>query len=156
MRVFVVAGGHAVPWFEPADAPFYGLARLVPFRVVGLGVQAPAPGRNDGFNVPLRPPVAEAVAVIGPVRDQAEQGRVGLGFHQGPGLGTVVALAACHAQAQRTASSIRPARDRGAEAAPAAAPRGLRLWLWARARPVCPAARRINPERPDGPAGAAA
>ena len=27
LLVFVVAGGHAAPLFEPADAPFHGLAR---------------------------------------------------------------------------------------------------------------------------------
>ena len=43
LRVLVVAGGHAAPWFEAAEAPCHGLARRVPFRVVGLGVQAPAP-----------------------------------------------------------------------------------------------------------------
>ena len=88
---------------------------------MGLGVQAPAPGRNDGLDVPLRPLGAEAIAVIGPVRDQAGQGRVDPVFHQGPGPGAVMVLAARHAQAQRTAPSIRQDMDLGAEAAPASA-----------------------------------
>ena len=37
MCIFVVAGSHAAPVLEPADAPFHGVARLVPFRGVGLG-----------------------------------------------------------------------------------------------------------------------
>ena len=37
VRVLVIAGGHAAPVFEPIGAPFPGVARLVPFRVVGLG-----------------------------------------------------------------------------------------------------------------------
>ena len=106
LRVFVVASGHAAPLFESADAPFHGLTRLVPFRVVGLGVQASAPGRKDGLDVPWRQPGAEAVVVIGPVRDQAGQGRVAV-FPQGAGLGAVVARAARHAQAQGTAPAIR-------------------------------------------------
>ena len=65
--------------------------------------------RNDGLKAPLRPPGAEAVTVIGPVCDQAGQGRVGPVFH--PGLGAVVALAA-----------------------PAAAQCGLRLFVPGRAR----------------------
>ena len=97
MYVFIVASGHAPPPFEPADAPFHGVARLVPFRFVRLGVQASVPGRKDGFDAPLREPGAEGVAVIGPVRDQAGQGRAGSGLSQGPGLDTVVALAAGHA-----------------------------------------------------------
>ena len=81
LRVLVVAGGHAAPWFEAAEAPCHGLARRVPFRVVGLGVQAPAPGGKDGLHIPWRPLGTEAVAVISPVRDQAGQGRVGPGFY---------------------------------------------------------------------------
>ena len=42
LRVFVVAGGRTVPWFEPADAPFHGIVCLVPFRVIGIQVPAPA------------------------------------------------------------------------------------------------------------------
>ena len=49
---------------------------LVPFRGVGLGVQASASGRNDGLDAPLHQLGVEAVAVIGSVRDQ----RVGPGF----------------------------------------------------------------------------
>ena len=94
----------------------------------------PAPGRNDGLDAPLRQPCAEGVAVIGPVRDQAGQGRVRPGFHQGLGLSAVVALAARHAQVQGTAASIRQNVDRGAEAAPATAQRGLRLLVLGRAR----------------------
>ena len=41
MGVFVVAGGHAPPLLEPAEALFHGIARLVSFRVVGLGIRAP-------------------------------------------------------------------------------------------------------------------
>ena len=133
LRVFVVASGHAAPWFEFVEAPFHGLARRVPFRVVGLGVQASAPGRKDGLDVPWHPPGAEAVVVLGSVRDQAGQGRVAV-FPQGPGLGAVGARAARHAQVPGTALAIRQAVDRGAEAAPAAAPRGIRLLLLGRAR----------------------
>ena len=110
-----------MPAFEPTEAPFHGVARRVPFLVVGLGVRAPVSGRNDGFDAPLRPPRAEGVAVIGPVGDQAGQGRVRPGFHQGSGLSAVVALAARHVQAQGTVPSIRQDVDLGAEAAPAAA-----------------------------------
>ena len=91
-------------------------------------------GRNDGLDAPLRPPGAEAVTVIGPVCDQAGQGRVGPVFHQGLGLGAVGARAARHAQAQRTAPQVRQAMDLGAEAAPAAAQCGLRLFVPGRAR----------------------
>ena len=48
----------------------------------GWGVRAPGPGRNDGLDVLLRPLGAEDVAVIGPVRDQAGQGRVSPSFHR--------------------------------------------------------------------------
>ena len=89
------------------------------------------PRRNDGLNVPLRPPGAEGVAVIGPIRDQAGQGRVAV-FPQGPGLGAVVARR--HAQVQGTAPAIRQDGDLGAAAGAAAAPRGIRLFLWGRAR----------------------
>ena len=64
MRVFVIASGHAPPPLEPADAPFHGVARLVLFQGVGLGVRAPLPGRNDGLGTPLRQSRAEGVAVI--------------------------------------------------------------------------------------------
>ena len=37
MRVQVIARGHAPPALEPAEAPFHGVARRVPFRVVRLG-----------------------------------------------------------------------------------------------------------------------
>ena len=93
MGVFVIAGGHAAPLFEPADAPFNGVARRVPFRVVGLGRGAPVPDRNDGLDALLRLPRAEGVSVLGPVVDQAGQRR-SPGFHQSLGLGAVVALAA--------------------------------------------------------------
>lgn len=43
-------GGHAPPAFEPAGAPFHGVARLLSFRVVGLGVRAPGSGGHDGLN----------------------------------------------------------------------------------------------------------
>lgn len=39
---------------EPTGALFRGVACLVPFRVVELGVRAPGPGRNDSLNGPLR------------------------------------------------------------------------------------------------------
>ena len=58
-------------------------------------------------DVLLRQLGAEGVAVIGSVRDQAGQRRVGSSFHQGPGLGAVVALAPRHLQAQGTPPSIR-------------------------------------------------
>ncbi len=75
-----------------------GVARRVPFRGVGLGVQTPAPGRKDGLNVPLRWPDASGVIVIGPIRDQAGQRRADPGL--GQGLGAVVARAARQAQTQ--------------------------------------------------------
>ena len=162
VRIFV-ASGHAPPPFEPADAPFYGVARLVPFRVVRLEVQASVPGRKDGCDVPLREPGAEGVAAIGPVRDQAGQGRAGSGFPQGPGLDTVVALAAGHAQRLGTALSIRQDMARGAAVAPVATQRVIRRGLLGRARPAhvrarpcCLAARRTDPDWPAGrPSGAA-
>ena len=83
MCVLIVAGGHAPPVREPAEAPFHRLARRVPFRVVGLGVRAPLPGGSDGLEVPLREPGAEGVAILGPIRDQAGQGRAGARFPQG-------------------------------------------------------------------------
>ncbi len=102
------ACGHAPPPLEPAEAPFNGIARLVPFGVVGPGVRAPLPGGNDGLDALLLQPGAEGVAVIGPVGDQAGQGRARPGFPQGLGLGAVVALAARQAQVQGTAAAIRP------------------------------------------------
>ena len=132
-----------------AEVPFHGLARLVSFRVVGLGVHAPLPGRNNGLDALLLPLGAEGVAVIGPVGDQAGQRRVRPGFHQGPGLGAVVVLVPRHAQAQGTAASIR--QNLGAEAASAAARADPFLCFGARrarARPCCPA--RTDPDRPAG------
>ena len=120
-----------MPLLEPTEAPFHGVARRVPFRGVGLGAREPGPGRNDGLAVLLCQLGAEDVAVIGSVRDQAGQGRVGLGFHPGPDLGAVVALAP--APAQGTAPSIRQDVDLGAEAASAAAEDRLRLFLLGRA-----------------------
>ena len=58
-------------------------------------------------DVLLRQLGAEGVAVIGSVRDQAGQRRVGSSFHQDPGLGVVVALAARPSQVQGTTPSIR-------------------------------------------------
>ena len=88
--------GHAPPPFEPADAPFHGVARRVPFRVMRLGVRAPAPDRDDSLQTPLREPSAESVAVIGPIRDQTGQGRAVQVFTQTRAW----ARAARHAQAQ--------------------------------------------------------
>ena len=107
MRVLIIAGSHAPPPFETAEAPFHGVARRVPFRVAGLGF-VPLPGRNDRLNALLLSPGAEGVAVIGPVGDQAGPRRVRPGFYPGPGLGAVVALAARHAQAQGTAAADPP------------------------------------------------
>ena len=100
----------------------------------GAGVQAPAPVRKDGLDVPWCPLGAAAGAVIGPVRAQAGQGRVGPVFPQGPGRGAIVALAARHAQVQGTAPAIRQAGDRGAAAALATAQCGIRLFRFGRAR----------------------
>ena len=75
MRVWVIAGGRVPPAWEPAGDPVPGAARRVPFRVAGLGVRAPASGRKDGLDVPRPPPGAAGVAVMGPVRNQAGQGR---------------------------------------------------------------------------------
>ena len=113
MGVFVIAGGRAPPPLEPAESPFDGIARLVPFGVVRPGVRAPLPGQNDGLNVPRLPSRAEGVAVIGPVGDQAGQGRPRPSFHQG--LGAVVARAARQAQVQGTAAAIRQHVDLDAE-----------------------------------------
>ena len=65
-RVWAVAGSHAAPVFELAEAPCPGVARRGTFRVAGLGVRAPASGRKDSLDVPLRPPGAEGVAIMGP------------------------------------------------------------------------------------------
>ncbi len=92
-RVFIIAA----PAFESAEAPFHGVARRVPFRVVGL--RAPGPGRKDGLNA-----TREDVAFIGPVGAQAGLRRVRPSFHQDPGLRAVVTLAARHMQAQGTQS----------------------------------------------------
>ena len=153
MGIFVIAGGHAAPLFEPADAPFDGVARLVPFRVVGLG----------GFVRPFRAGMTASVPrcashmrkpslSIGPVGHQAGPRRVRPGFHQGPSLGAVVARAARHAQAQEPAAAIRQDMDLGAEAAPAAPQGVIRPWTFrgarrahVRARGCCPAARRTDP-----------
>ena len=75
MRVRIIAGGRVPPAWEPAGDPVPGAARRVPFRVAGLGVRAPASGRKDGLDVPRPPPGAAGVAVMGPVRKQAGQGR---------------------------------------------------------------------------------
>ena len=128
MGVWGVAGGHAPPVLEPAEAPFHGLARRVPFRVVGLGVQAPAPGRKDGLDVPLRPPGAEGVAVIGPVRNQAGQGRADPGLD--PGLGAGVARAARQAPAQGASPLIRQDGSLGAEATPVTAEGRIQPLFW--------------------------
>ena len=90
MCAFVVAGSHASPVLEPADAPFHGVACRVRFRGVRLGVQTSVPSRNDGLKAPLRQLDAEGVAVIGPIRDQAGQGRADPSLDQGPGLGAVI------------------------------------------------------------------
>ena len=134
MSVFVVAGGHAPPPLEPAEAPFHGLARLVSFRVVGLGIRAPLPGRNDGLDALLLQPRAEGITVIGPVGDQAGQRRVRLGFHQGPGLGAVVALPPVTRRRQGPAAAIRQDVDLGAETAPAATAGGIRPFVFGGAR----------------------
>ena len=117
MGVLIVAGGHAPPPLEPAAAACPGVARRVPFRGVRLGVRSSAPDRKDGLEAPLRDPGAEGVAASGPIRDQAGQGRAGPGFHQGPGLGAVVARAARHA----------PVRGRPC--------RSVRLGIWVRKPP---------------------
>lgn len=123
MCVWGAAGGHALPVLEPADAPFHRVARRVPCRVVGLGVQTPAPGRQDSLNAPLRQLGAEGVAVVGPIRDQAGQGRADPSLDLNPGLGAVVALVARQAQTQGAAPLIRQAVDlagcaRGRDPAP--------------------------------------
>ena len=44
MGVLVVAGGHAPPVLEPANAALHGIARRVPFRVMTDAANpAPAP-----------------------------------------------------------------------------------------------------------------
>ena len=78
MGILIVAGGHAPPVLEPAEAPFHGVTRFVRFLVVELGVPASTLGRNDGLDGLWCQLGAEGVAVIGPVRDQV--GRAGLGF----------------------------------------------------------------------------
>lgn len=44
-------GDYAPPAFELIDIPFRGVARLVPFRGVGLGVRASGLDENDGLNI---------------------------------------------------------------------------------------------------------
>ena len=129
---------------SPAEAPFHGIARLVPFGIVRLGVRAPLPGGNDGLEALRLSPRAKGVAVIGPVGDQAgPRRRARPGFHQS--LGAVVALAARHAQVQGTAPAIRQDVDLGAEAAPAATEGGIRPYGFGarppRSRPCCLAPR---------------
>ena len=154
MRVLIIAGGHAPP-FEPAEAPFHGVARRVPFRVAGLGF-VPLPGQNNRLDALLLSPGAEGVAVIGPVGDQAESRRVRLGFHQGPGLGAVVALAARHAQG--TAAADPPRHGSGVLKPPRLRPRagavplflGAPVALTCARRLCCPAVRRTDSDRPAG------
>ena len=100
--------------------------------VVGLGVRAPLPGRNDGRGASLRPPRAEGVAVIGSVGYQAGPRHARPSFHQGPGLGAVVALAARHAQAQGTSAAIRQDMDLGAKSAPVTAEGRIGLSVFGR------------------------
>ena len=50
------------------------------------------------------------------------------------------------------APAIRQDVNLSAEAAPATAQSGLRLFVLGRARPCCPAARRTDPDRPAGAA----
>ena len=138
MRVFVIAVATRRQRLSQPN-PFHGVARLVPFRVVELGVRAPGPGpgRNDDLEALPRPPRVAGVAVLGPICDQAGQRRVRPGCPQGPDLGVVGARAVRHAQAQGTAR------------------RSVRMWIWvrlrrlrARARPCCPATRRTDLDRP--------
>ena len=134
MGVFVIAGGHAPPPLEPAEAPFHGIARLIPFRVVGPGVRAPLPGRNDGFDALLFPPRAEGIAVI--ARSAIRQGssesvqaspRPGPGCCRGAGRPS-------RAGAGRGDPPACGHVDLGAEAAPAAAEGGIRPLVFGRAR----------------------
>ena len=99
-----------------------------------LEAQAPASGRNDGLNALWCQPRAEGVVVIGPVRDQAGQGRASPSFDPGPGLGAVMALAARQAQTQGAAPLIRQDVDLGAEAAPAATESGIQPLFLGRTR----------------------
>ena len=109
--------------FEPA---LHGVARLVPFRVVGLGVRAPVLGRNDYLDALPRELGAEGVAAIGPVGNQAGQRRVRPRFHQGPGLGAVVGAG--------RPSRARQHVDLGTEAAPATVEGGIHPFVFGCAR----------------------
>ena len=73
MRIFVIASGHALPAFESAHASFRG---------VGLGIRAPASGRNDSLDAMPRQLDAQGIDVIGQVRDQAGPRLGSSGFHQ--------------------------------------------------------------------------
>ena len=148
LRVFVVADG---------------LARQVSFRVVGLGVGASAPGRKDGHEVPWRPPGAEAVAVIGPVRDQAGGTRRSR-LPPGPGPGGCRGVGRPSRADAGDSPVDPPGYGFGCRSHPGCDPvRVPPLCAWvrpprsrARARPCCPAARRTDPAGlADGPAGAA-
>lgn len=143
MGVWAIADGHAPPAFEPVEVPFHDIARWVPFRVVGLGVCAPGPGRNDGLDALPRPP---GVSVIGPVRDQARPRRVRPGFHR---IRAWV-LSRCWSPDTRRCRG-RPLQSArmwiwGAEAASAAAEGGVRLsFFGAYAALACAPDRAVQP-----------
>ena len=126
MDILLIAGRHAPTPFEPAQAACHGGARLVPFRVVGLGVRAPAPGRKNSLDALLCPLGAKGVAVPSPVCDQAVPQRVDSLFLQGPGLGWGAGRPS--RAGTGTAPSIGQDGDSGAEAAPAAPARGRSLF----------------------------
>ena len=97
------AHSHAPPAFELTDIPFRGVARLVPFQGVGLGVRASGLDGNDGFNTLPRHPSARGVNVYRPGRRSGRTAARPSRRPPRPGLGAIVALAARHAQAQGTA-----------------------------------------------------
>ena len=149
MRVFVIAGSHAPPALEPANAPFRGVARLVPFPRAELGVRAPGPGRNDGLQALPRQSGAQGADAIGLIREQAGPRRVRSRRPPRPAPGCGCRGAGRPSRAGIESGPVDQDADLGAEAAPATFKDGIRLifgvrppYMRGRARPCCPAARR--------------
>lgn len=82
MYAWGVAGCHAPPVLEPTVAACRGVARPVPFRGAGRGMRTPGPSGGDGLHALSRPPSAEGINVIGPVRAQTGPRLIGSGFYR--------------------------------------------------------------------------